>query len=664
MRSCRFFIVVSLLLLTACAAPPPPTPTLIPSFTPTLTTSPSPTLPHSPVSTPTPPHSSLSTPAPSPTPTSTPVSARARLDALLIEPPPRPFDYIVVNAEPPRRVPNATRSFWVADGAAGGRREITARLRVQTEHTAMWIEENVWHDVQKLQDAASSFETQVYPTTRAAFGSEWMPGVDNDPHIHILHIIGLGEGVLGYTSSVDEFPRALYPLSNEAEMMVVNLDQVEVGSPTYYALLAHQFQRIIQWSRDRNEERWVREGLAELAVRLNGFDPGESERIYLRQPDISLVTWWGEGTDPLQEEAHRGAAYLFASFCHERLGDEGLRALVAQPLNGIAGLDAVLAELGTGLAFEDIFSDWLAANYLDSEPGVDSPRYGYAALDLERPAAAVYETYPATVEASVQQFGADYILLRGSNDLHIRFTGAVTTSLLDVLPHSGSSFWWSNRADESLTTLTRSFDLSGISNAEPVTLTYWTWYDIEQGYDYATVEVSADGGKQWHILPSSSGTDDDPHGSNPGWGYTGQSDHPPRWMQETVDLSPYVGGGVLVRFAYLTDEAVTGMGFALDDISIPKIGYTDDVEGGESGWESAGFVRSDHSIPQRYLALLIGLGEIGSSQVSVERLPVGENNLAEWTAPLGSEGWREAVIVLSGLTPLASYPAPYQLRIE
>ncbi|MCP3884407.1 MAG: hypothetical protein GY700_02825, partial [Propionibacteriaceae bacterium] len=220
---------------------------------------------------------------------------------------------------------------------------------------------------------------------------------------------------------------------------------------------------------------------------------------------------------------------------------------------------------------------------------------------------------------------------------------------------------WSNRVDESLTTLTRAFDLSVVSDTNPVTMTYWVWYDVEPGYDYATVEASTDGGERWQTLTTPSGTSDNSHGNNPGWGYTGQSGDPPGWIQETVDLSPYAGGEVLVRFAYLTDEAVTRVGLVLDDIAIPRIGYTGDAEE-RGGWEPDGFVRSDNLVPQRYLALLIGLGT--NSQVTVERLPVGEDGLAEWTVPLGSAGWREAVIVLSGTAPLTTHPALYQLAIE
>jgi immune inhibitor A len=625
----RLLIATLLLILAACAVPPAPTPT--------------PALTHTPLPTPTP------TPIPTPTNTPTPTIAPTSPDVLLVEPPPRPFAYTVVNPTPPRRVPNATRSFWVVDGATGRRREITARLRVQTDHIAMWVEEGVWHDVRLLEQAAIFLETQIYPITRAAFGSEWTPGVDNDPHIHILHATGLGDGVVGYTSSADEFPRALYPFSNEAEMVAIHVDTVAVGSQAYYAALSRELQRLIQWYQDRNEERWVKEGLAELAVRLNGLDPGRPEKAYLERPDTSLTTW--DDTDPT---AHLGATYLFAAYFHERFGDAGTRALAAQPLNGAAGFDAALAELGAGRTFEALFAEWLAANYLDGAAGSDA-RYGYATLDVAQPAlAATYESYPVAEELAVQQFGADYILLRSDRDLRVRFSGTTATPLLNLPPHSGRTFWWSNRADESLTTLTRAFDLSGVEGA---TLIYWAWYDVEEGYDYVTLEASADGGGSWQALHTPSGTDANPYGNSPGWGYTGRSDG---WIQETVDLSPYAGRVVLLRFAYLTDGVVTGQGFVLDDVAIPEIGYVDDVEGGDGGWQAAGFVRTNDLVPQRYMVALIGLGDA----VTLTRLPVQDDQTGEWTVLLGKADLREAVLVVSGLAPLTVHPAPYRLEIE
>ncbi len=641
------------LALTACTVTPTRTPTPHP---PTSTPIATPTITHlPPTNTPRPTSTPTLTPLPVYTPTPTPTLTWEQTlpsDAPLSDdPPPRPFDALMVNPDPPRRVPNATRSFWIADGAEE-RREITARLRVQTEHVAMWMEEGVWHDVRALEEAAQFFENHIYSTTRATFGSEWTPGVDNDPHIHVLHVTGLGEEVLGYTSSADEFPRAIYPTSNQAELIVVHAtDLLPINSPAYYALLARQFQRLIQWFQDRNEARWVKEGLVELAARRNGFDLGQAERVYLEHPDTPLMAWdWNEGGLDQSLLAQRGAASLFATYFHERWGDEGARHLTSQPLNGPAGFDAVLEELGAGMTFEELFADWVVANYLDRNPThtlkSGGPRYGYATLDPDSLApAAIYENYPITLESSVQPYGADYILLRGDVDLRVQFAGVTTTRPLSVTPTSGRACWWSNRADESLTTLARSFDLSGLAADETVTMTFRAWYDIEPDYDVAIVEASADGGRSWQpLLP----------------GYTGQSGDGESldWVREVVDLTPYAGAEVWVRFSYLTDGQLTGVGLLLDGISIPRIGYIDD---GADGWQAEGFVRRGFPVKQRYLVLLVLVGEDRAFQV--ERLPVGEEGAAEGIAPLGSEAWSESVIILSGLTRSATQPAPYRLAI-
>lgn len=512
----------------------------------------------------------------------------------------------------------------------------------------MWVELGVWHDICRLEEAAERFEMQIHPRVRAAFGSEWTPGIDNDPHIHILHASGLGENVVGYMSSLDEYPQEAYPLSNETEMMVINVDYADVGSPAYRALLAQQLQRLVQWNHDRNEERWLKEGLAELAVTLSGHDATESEWPYLKKPNTSLIRWTAE-------ERQRQAAYLFAMYFHQRFGDEGTKILTSEPANGIRGIEAALKNLDPNLTFDDLFGDWLAANYLDSIPNVDGSHLLYTALDLPGPVpAAVHETYPVDIEATVQQFAADYIVLRGDADLRIQFTGQPETSSLSVSPYSGQRAWWSNRADESLTTLTRKIDLSGIGNA---TLVYRVWYDIEPHHDYATVSVRTRDDEDWHILRTPSGTNTDRCGNSPGWSYTGRSDG---WLLEKVDLSDYAGEEVWVRFSYLTDGAITGEGLLLDNISVPEIGYADDLEANLDDWRAEGFLPITSFVPQRYLALLIQRGE----KTTVERLPVEVEQSAEWIVPLDSRELQEAVLVISGIAPLTSEPAPYQLKIS
>lgn len=512
----------------------------------------------------------------------------------------------------------------------------------------MWVEVDVWHDIQRLDGAAELFDSHIYPRVRAAFGSEWKPGVDNDPRIHILHVGGLGENVHGYTSSLDEYPSELHPLSNEAEMIVVNVDHVDVGSSTYNAMLARQFQRLVQWNQDRNEERWLKEGLAELAVALTGFEVRESEGVYPVLPDTPLIHWTAE-------EGQREVAYSFVAYFHQRFGDEGTRILTSEPANGIRGIEAALRKLGSDLSFDALFADWLVANYMASAaPGDPSGQFSQDG-DPDRPRpVAVHEAYPVETEGTVRQFGAHYVVLRGNTDLTVQFRGHEQVPMLSISPHSGERAWWSNRADESLTTLTRSLDLSAVDEA---TLIYWTWYDIEAHYDYVTVAVRALESEDWRILRTPAGTAANPYGNSPGWSHTGKSDG---WIREEVDLSDYAGEEILLRFSYLTDGAVVGEGLLLDDISVPEIDYTDDAETGRDGWKAEGFLRIDALVPQHYLVVLVGCGE----ETTVERLPLRENMTAEWAIPLSSKELDEVVLIVSGMTRLTDHPAPYQLRIS
>ena len=430
-------------------------------------------------------------------------------------------------------------------------------------------------------------------------------------------------------------------------MMVINVDRIDVGSSAYEALLAQQFQRLVQWNQDRNEERWLKEGLAALAVTLSGYDAPESEWPYLKKPDTPLTRWAaGEG--------QRQAAYLFAMYFHQRFGDEGTRALTSEPANGITGIEAALQEVDPDLTFNDLFGDWLAANYLDSTLESDGSHLSYTALELPRPVAAVHEAYPVDIEATIRQFAADYIVLRGDMDLHITFTGQPETSPLSVSPYSGRRAWWSNRADESQTTLTRTIDLSDVENA---TLIYRIWYDIEPHHDFATVSVRTRDDEAWQILRAPSGTDANPWGNSPGRSYTGRSQG---WLREKIDLSEYAGEEVSLRFRYLTDGAITGEGLLLDDVSVPEIGHADDLEANLDEWRAEGFVPIPSSLPQHYLALLIQRGE----KTTVERLPLEREQIAEWTVPLASRELEEAVLVISNVAPLSAEPAPYQLKIS
>ena len=120
-------------------------------------------------------------------------------------------------------------------------------------------------DQTAVSTVAQTFEDRYFAKTVQLFGDYWQPGVDNDPRISILHIRSASDGELGYFSDTDEYPQTVFDTSNEQEMLYISLDNLELGEELYYGTLVHEFQHMIQWHTDPSEERWLNEGLAQLA---------------------------------------------------------------------------------------------------------------------------------------------------------------------------------------------------------------------------------------------------------------------------------------------------------------------------------------------------------------------------------------------------------------
>jgi hypothetical protein len=573
---------------------------------------------------------------------------------------------IVVNPTPPIYKVGDAAQFWVENSDTQEHQRISAELRYVNDRVAMWVEQGVRLDLDDLKRSADRFAEETYPTNREFFGSEWTPGVDNDVRLTILHARGLGENVAGYYSSADEFSHLINPYSNEREMFYISADDGSAPPDTsfYNGILAHEFQHMIHWNNDRNEDSWVNEGMAELAGQLNGFDTSGADIAYSEKPDTQLTTW----NDPSEgNDEHYGASYLFMAYFLDRFGEDLTKAVVASPENGIAGFNDALAKAGRPERFDDIFADWLIANYLDRPKADAQGRFGYTEIDPYPPVATeTYRRYPVSASAQVSQYGADYVKLKGRGNLTIEFSGQTQVGLVDTDP-KGRYAWWSNRGDDSDATLTRPFDLRGLSSA---TLTFSAWYDIEDGWDYAYVEVSTDGGTRWQILPGRHTTDKNPVGNAFGPGWTGVSVSPangekggggeaPEWIEERVDLSPFAGKEILLRFEYVTDDAVNQSGLLLDDFAIPELKYQDGGEGGPAGWQAAGWILTDNRLTQRWLVQLVAVGRDG---VTLERMDVGPDGKGQ----LGVDSLgdlQEAMLIITGLAPVTTEPAKYSYTV-
>ncbi|MDD5367609.1 MAG: immune inhibitor A, partial [Anaerolineaceae bacterium] len=506
------------------------------------------------------------------------------------------------------------KTFWASDAEKNTNFKVDATLRYASDHLYFWIDNGTNFNAGALKRLGDAFEQKIYPTDREFFGTEWTPGVDDDPHLYILYTPGLGASTAGYYSSMDEYDPQVNQFSNSHEMFFVNSENQPLNDAYLYGVLAHEFQHMIHWYNDRNEETWMNEGFSDLAILLNGYDIGGVDYAYVQNPDLQLTDWTG---DINVNGPHYGASFLYLDYLLNRVGDKVTKDVIANQQNGLESIDDTLVkdnvtdpQNGKPLNADDLFADWAVTNYLGDAKVADG-RFAYKNYPAAPQAQATdsYDTCPVDTQTrDVHQYGVDYIRFACAGTHTLNFTGSTVVGLLAEKPHSGSYMFWSNKGDESDMTLSHSFDLTGKTG--PIDLQYATWYDIEKDYDYLYVEAREKDG-QWQILHTPSSTNTNPSGNSYGWGYTGLSDG---WKQETVDLSQYAGKQVEVRFEYVTDPAVNGEGFLLDDVAIPQIGYKTDFEQDDGGWQPAGFVRVENALPQTYRLSLILHGKTTTVQ--------------------------------------------------
>lgn len=482
---------------------------------------------------------------------------------------------------------------------------ITATLRAKSAHAYFYEDNALGVATADVQSAADQFEKSVWPTVTGAFGLPPTPGVDGDPRIIVLQS-DLGGGVGGYFSEDDEYLKSVRPLSNEAEMVYLSRT-LTPGGAAFNVVLAHEFQHLIHFQDDRDEDAWVNEGLAEDASMLVG---GAASTIdsFQSAPQTQLNNW-----DTENSLAHYGAGAAFFRYLTSRFGgDSSYGKIAKEPGDGGAGVDQFLAAEGQKLRFPGVFADWIAANILDDPSGPYANPAHPMKMRIDKTLA------PGTPgHGSATQFGTDYYRLQlAAVQNTLSFSGDANVPVIPAQSQPSGPMFWGNARDSIDTTLTREVDLTGATN--PV-LIYKAWFDIERWFDWGYVSVSTDGGATWTALPGQATSTDNPLHTAYGPGYTGESGggDAPAWVDERIDLARYAGQKVLLRFEYITDGETHGEGFAVANLAMSGAPSAGDVA---SGWKSDGWVRLDQDLDQTYVVRLIEKLKDGSSKV--EDVPI------------------------------------------
>lgn len=468
----------------------------------------------------------------------------------------------------------------------------------------------------------------------------------------------------------------------------------------YEGTVAHELEHLIHNDHDPDELSWVDEGLADLAELLNGFGHPDSHVVYYLAFHRNSLTDWLSGLEDY------GAAYLFQLYLLENFGTkvDGVwdpawtLGLVEEDLNSIAGVEAQ-----TGADFEDLFDAWILANYVDRPElaATGGLPLGYGEIDLAPYRSTVYgdwsikravtdiygadahgnlpvaRYYGGYVSGSVEYpiggatpYGPVYRTYAGfTHSLTAKLRGAAQSG---VAPHEGTY----EVASGSANMLTDRMLLLNV----PVggTLTFWTWYDIEEEWDFAFVEVSTDGGVTWMAIPGSiTRTSVNPNNST-AWAnslvagqassdaaITGSSGG---WVPATFELP--AASDVRVRFSYYTDEAVLEEGWFIDEVAVD--GFNDGFEAGAASWTLGGWSHTTGlfdndwvlgwAVPQKYAPLLYGTVDDGYDAACSGTNPAPCEFLQHTIETIRLKG--NAMVVLANRPGEAPFEASYRILVS
>ena len=269
--------------------------------------------------------------------------------------------------------------------------------------------------VTAIQD---QFANTILPTETTYFGIP--PAGDFSILIMDIQDGGGTTFVAGYFDPRNELTGD--PNSNARHMVYMDSNPGEPGSQTFLGTLAHEYFHFVHHSYDPFEETWVDEGLAGLARFVCGYGHRESHvSAFAEAPGTSLTFW----QDNLE---NYGATYLFMLFLNEHYGGSTTtKSIVSNPGIGIDGINSALSQSGQSVTVNDIFKNWVVANYLnnssigggayaytDSFSGIPSSPGNFQNTDSK-------STYPASGNGDVDLYSANYIRFTGLSGTYDTF---------------------------------------------------------------------------------------------------------------------------------------------------------------------------------------------------------------------------------------------------
>lgn len=268
------------------------------------------------------------------------------------------------------------------------RTSVQFTLKYVSEKAYFYVDDGYWSNLSSVRQSASlnsikqladEFDRVIYPKETSFFGTESNPGIDNDPRA-VIALQNLEEGYGGYFDSIHSYRKKEAEITNEREMLFISIHAATEDLNLARMFLAHEFLHLISFHykehlNDVVEDVWLNEARAEYAVSISGYNSdlaqsslARRKETFLENPSDSLTEWQNKYPD-------YATALIFSYYLSEQYGPNILGETLKYGNVGIASINEYLASKDYGERFQDIFVEWMAANYLNDT--TVSPRLGY-----------------------------------------------------------------------------------------------------------------------------------------------------------------------------------------------------------------------------------------------------------------------------------------------
>lgn len=452
----------------------------------------------------------------------------------------------------------------------------------------------------------AEFDSNIYPVATDFFGT---PNSHDGSKSPLPGMVGLPEGYYEGSDKVimlvdnvqDEgWNNPSYPffvagffwqtLENYTDRNIITIDtnswETRLES-TFFGTTIHELQHLIQADNDGAEETWVNEGMSTFSEFLGGYGHGEgSINFYLDHPENSLVNWDEHGSAATGPEtiADYGQVYLFTLYMYDKFGKEFIREIATDGnTQGIASIDKVLEDYGTNKTFTELYQDFMTALTLDDD--TVSKDYKFDSIDLRelpvgdgvRGKTVDFEKAKTFEKEGVPAWGGDFKefdldrTVRGMKFDGVDFLPLQWETVANPLDAS-EQVLHANNGDEA----DQALIFGATVPADNATLSFEHYYNIEEQWDFAAVQVSTDNGETWKSLENENTRSDVVEEGYPTIkenlpGFTGEKTN---WSTETFDLAEYAGQDVLVSFRNMTDWGSNETGWFVKNIELG--GFTAD----------------------------------------------------------------------------------------